>query len=154
MGSMLVTNHVLHGAALGLLVRRPAATFAVAVASHFAADALPHWGGTGTEVHSVAFLKVAVPDGLLGLALMGAAVARTPPRRRAAVLSGMVGAALPDLDKPFALVTRGRRLWPAPVTRLHSAVQREAPHRMTQEVAAGCALAAVLAGLSARRPRG
>ena len=41
---MLVTNHVLSGSVIGAVVRRPAAAFALGVASHFALDATPHWG--------------------------------------------------------------------------------------------------------------
>ena len=41
---MLVTNHVLSGAVIGAAVRRPVPAFALGVASHFALDAVPHWG--------------------------------------------------------------------------------------------------------------
>ena len=41
---MLLTNHVLSGALIGALVRRPAPAFALGVASHFALDTVPHWG--------------------------------------------------------------------------------------------------------------
>ena len=41
---MLVTNHVLSGAAIGAAVRRPVPAFLLGVASHFALDAAPHWG--------------------------------------------------------------------------------------------------------------
>ena len=64
---MLVTNHVLSGAAIGAAVRRPVPGFALGVASHFALDAAPHWGKFGGGRR---YLRVAVPDGLAGLAVM------------------------------------------------------------------------------------
>ena len=59
---MLLTNHVLSGALIGALARRPAAAFAAGVASHFVLDALPHWGNWGSIRR---FLRAAVPDGLV-----------------------------------------------------------------------------------------
>jgi hypothetical protein len=41
---MLVTNHVLSGALIGAVVRRPLPAFTLGVASHFALDTVPHWG--------------------------------------------------------------------------------------------------------------
>ena len=91
---MFITNHVLSGAVTGAVVRRPVPAFLAGVASHFALDALPHWGKAGEE-H---FLRAAVADGLTGLAAMAVLTAAAGPGRRAAVLAGMAGAALPDLD--------------------------------------------------------
>jgi hypothetical protein len=137
---MLVTNHVLSGAVIGAAVRRPAAAFALGVASHFALDAAPHWGKFGSHRR---YLRVAVPDGLAGLAVMGTMAALAPRRRRVAVLAGMAGAALPDLDKP-SLLFFGRSPFPAAVDRFHSRIQREAPRRAHYE-----ATAAVILGLVA-----
>ena len=78
---MLLTNHVLSGALTGALVRRPLTAFTVGVASHFVLDAVPHWGKWGGRRQ---FLRVAVPDGLASLALMGAFAAVSPPGRRLA----------------------------------------------------------------------
>jgi hypothetical protein len=74
---VLVTNHVLSGALIGALARRPAAAFAAGVASHFVLDAVPHWGCWGSYRR---FLQAAVPDGLIGLAALGAFTAAAPPR--------------------------------------------------------------------------
>ena len=97
---MLVTNHVLSGALIGAVVRRPVPSFLLGVASHFVLDAVPHWGNWRDTRQ---FLQVAVPDGLTGLAAMAAFTATAPACRRAAVAAGMVGAALPDIDKPSLL---------------------------------------------------
>lgn len=139
---MLLTNHVLSGALIGALARRPASAFAAGVASHFVLDAVPHWGDWGSIRR---FLQVAVPDGLISLAAMGAFAALAPADRRAAVVAGMAGAALPDIDKPTRLWF-GWSPWPGPVDHFHSRIQHEAPRRAHLEaLAAGGFAAAALA---------
>ena len=145
---MLLTNHVLSGALIGAVTRRPAAAFAVGVASHFALDAVPHWGDWASTRH---FLRVAVPDGLLSLAAMGAITALAPAERRPAVLAGMTGAALPDIDKP-AKLWFGRTPWPRAVDRFHIRIQPEAPRRAHIEIAAA-GIFAVAALTALRRPK-
>ena len=150
---MLVTNHVLSGALIGAVARRPVPAFLLGVASHFVLDATPHWGQWEERD---AFLRVAVPDGLTGLAAMAACTAIAPPGRRVAVLAGMTGAALPDLDKP-ARLWFGRSPFPGFVNRFHTRIQDEAPDRARRELATGAVFAAsallALRGLRAgRRP--
>ena len=147
---MLITNHVLSGALIGAVTRRPATAFALGVASHFVLDGIPHWGDWGND--KSLFMRVAVRDGLTGLAVMGTLTAVAPPSARAAVLAGMAGAALPDLDKP-AVVFFGRSPFPRAVDRFHSGIQRESRQRFPVEVAAGTAFVAALAvlGLRVRR---
>lgn len=135
---MLITNHVLCGAAIGLTAR-PEAALPLGVASHFTLDALPHWGRWDSREH---FLRVAVADGLVGLGTMAAAYAIAPRSRRAAVLAGMVGAALPDLDKPSRLFF-GRSPFPARVDEFHGRIQDEDSGRFaSHEVPAGALFAA------------
>jgi hypothetical protein len=145
---VLLTNHVLSGALIGAVTRRPAAAFAVGVASHFALDAVPHWGKWASTRH---FLRVAVPDGLISLAAMGAITALAPAERRPAVLAGMIGAALPDIDKP-AKLWFGRTPWPRAVDRFHMRIQPEAPRRAHIEIAAA-GIFAVAALTALRRPK-
>jgi hypothetical protein len=146
---VLLTNHVLSGALIGALVRRPVPAFAVAVASHFALDAVPHWGKWGSKRR---FLQVAVPDGLISLAAMGALAALSPPERRPAVVAGMAGAALPDLDKP-AVMFFGRSPFPRAVNRFHQRIQPEAAGRAHVELlAAGTLTVAALATLRQLEP--
>ena len=151
---MLVTNHVLSGALIGALIRRPVPAFAVGVASHFVLDALPHWGDWRNQEH---FISVAVPDGLAGLAAIGTLAAVARPERRLAVVAGMAGAALPDLDKP-AQMWFGRSPWPDLVNRFHSGIQNEAAHRFRSEMTTMGALAlaglVVVRGRGRKRPRG
>jgi hypothetical protein len=129
---VLLTNHVLSGALIGALVRDPASAFTAGVASHFVVDAVPHWGNWGSKR---LFLRVAVPDGLLSLAAIGALAAVSPPDRRLAVVAAMAGAALPDADKPTSLWW-GWSPFPAAVDRFHSRIQREARDRWPVELVA------------------
>ena len=141
---MLLTNHVLSGALIGALARRPLPAFAIGVASHFALDAVPHWGKWGSQRR---FLHVAVPDGLLSLATMGAIAAASPSDRRLAVLAGMTGAALPDIDKPSNLWF-GFTPWGRAVDEFHQRIQPEASGRAHIELlAAACFGTAALAAL-------
>ena len=142
---MLVTNHVLSGAVIGATTRRIVPAFLLGVASHFVLDAVPHWAP-----ETLTLVQVGVPDGLTGLAVMGAMTAIAPCGRRAAVLAGMAGAALPDLDKP-SKVFFGRSPFPRAVDRLHGAIQDEAPHRFKYELAAAVVFCVAAIGLL-RRP--
>jgi len=141
---VLLTNHVLSGALIGALARRPASAFAAGVASHFVLDAVPHWGDWGSIRR---FLQVAVPDGLISLGAMGTIAALAPAERRPAVLAGMIGAVLPDIDKP-AKLWFGRSPWPRVVDEFHRRIQPEASGRAHIELLAAAAFgAAALAAL-------
>ena len=129
---MLITNHVVAGAVIGSVVPSPSGAFALGVASHFAMDAMPHWGHPD---HSM-FLKVAVVDGLFGLATMTAIARAAAPERRAAVVAGMLGACLPDADKPSILFF-GSSPFPAWVDAVHKRIQNEAHERMPYEAVGG-----------------
>ncbi len=142
---MLITNHVLGGALLGLASRGPATAFTVGVASHFAMDVTPHWGDPDQE----AFLRIAVRDGLVGLATMAVVARMTPVGRRATVVAGMLGACFPDADKPSELFF-GRSPFPASVDRFHKAIQTESRSRMPQEFVVA-AVQLVTFGLLVRR---
>lgn len=136
---MLLTNHVLSGALIGAVARRPATAFTAGVVSHFVLDAAPHWGDWRSHRQ---FLRVATADGLASLAVAAAITAAAPPDRRLAVLAGLTGAALPDADKP----TRewfGWSPWPRAVNQFHGRIQHEAFHRAPFEFLAAAALAAV-----------
>jgi len=148
---VLITNHVLSGAVIGAVARRPAAAFTLGVASHFVLDAIPHWGDWGDD--KSVFMRVAVRDGLAGLAVMGAFTAVAEPSARLAVLAGMAGAALPDLDKPSKIFF-GFSPFPAVIDQFHSDIQRESRQRFPVEVVAGACFLATLAVLRLRSRRG
>jgi hypothetical protein len=150
---MLVTNHVAAGAALGaVLHRRPALAFAAGVASHVAMDALPHWGLPREAASHEEFLFVAKRDGLAGLAAI-AALAGPARGLRAGVLAGIAGATLLDVDKP-ARHFFGHNPVPAPIQDFHERIQREAPHRMRNEIVLAAGLLGLSALLVARRRSG
>ena len=132
---MLITNHVLSGALVGAASPGPVSAFVLGIASHVALDSVPHWGDDAI------FLRVAVVDGLVGLAAMGAVARAAAPAGRARVVAGMLGACLPDADKPGDLFF-GHSPFPARIDRWHQQIQRESPRRMPQEVVV--ALAGVL----------
>jgi hypothetical protein len=111
---MFITNHVLSGALIGLAApRRPAKVALAAAGRRFVRDSMPHWGIRDDQI---SFRKVAIVDGLLGPATIRAVVAAVPCGTRVAVLAGMLGAALPDADKPME-VFFGRSPFPPASTR-------------------------------------
>jgi len=58
---VLVTNHVLAGAAIGALVKRPLPALAIGVASHLAMDVIPHWGLAHDDRHGDVMRNPEVP---------------------------------------------------------------------------------------------
>ena len=154
--SVLVTNHVLAGAAIGALVKRPVPALALGVVSHVAMDCIPHWGLShddrrdGDPMKNPKFLRVAYRDGFAGLAAMAAAFGLARGRRLP-VLAGMVGGALLDLDKPGKHFI-GMSPFPRAVDQFHADIQegREHDHKMGQELAVAAGLAAVVLALARR----
>lgn len=141
---MLITNHVLSGAVVGALSPDTVSAVTRGFVSHFALDALPHFG-----VDDEHLMKVAVPDGLVGLAAIYAVVRATPRDRLLPVLGGIFGACLPDIDKP-ARQFFGQSPFPRWFDRAHSAIQPEASHRMPIELATAAVCSAALAVLFRR----
>ncbi|HEU4489882.1 MAG TPA: hypothetical protein VFR74_03340 [Jiangellales bacterium] len=143
---MLITNHVLSGALVGLAVPGPASAAAGGFCSHFLLDAVPHFG-----VDEEHLMRIAVPDGLLGLACIGAVLATTAGPQRLRVAAGVAGACLPDMDKPGRQFF-DRSPFPAWFDRFHDRIQREAVHRWTVELSAAAAVTTTFA-LLVRRQR-
>jgi hypothetical protein len=147
---MFITNHVLAGTLAGTaLRRRPVLAFCAGFATHVAMDMTPHWGNS--TLGRDGFLAVAKRDGVLGLGAVALITAAGVPPRTA-LLAGIAGAAILDLDKPCEHFF-GFNPWPDWVNRFHKAIQRESPEGMRTEVATGVALAAVCAGVLVRRRR-
>ena len=145
---MLITNHVLSGAVIGAVSPDVGQAATLGFLSHFVLDGLPHFG-----VDDEHLMKIAVPDGLLGLTAIGAIARATPSDRLLPVLAGITGACLPDLDKP-AQQFFGRSPFPRWFDRLHARIQDEEVHRFTIEVAAATVFAVALGALLPRRPKG
>ena len=149
MAPMLITNHVLAGAAIGAVFRRrPAAAFAAGIASHLIMDSLPHWGLPREPESEAKFLQVAYKDGSVGLGAL-ITLAAGARQNRVAVLAGMAGATLLDVDKP-AKHFFGRNPVPDSVQDFHDRIQDEAEHRMPGEFLVGAGLL-MLAGFLVRR---
>jgi hypothetical protein len=144
---VLITNHVLSGAVLGHLAPGVTSAAAAGFVSHFALDAVPHFG-----VDDIHLMRVAVPDGLTGLAVLGLVLARTPRRHRLRVAAGIAGACLPDLDKPGKQFF-GRSPFPPAFDAFHSGIQSESPRRLPVEAAAAALCLAALSSLRRRTTR-
>ncbi|MGH8892594.1 MAG: hypothetical protein ACRDWY_04705 [Actinomycetes bacterium] len=142
---MLITNHVLSGAVVGALAPDSVSALARGFVSHFALDALPHFGLDDEHL-----MKVAVPDGLVGLAAIYGVARATPRDRLLPVMCGVFGACLPDMDKPGRQFL-GKSPFPRWFDRVHSAIQPEASHRMPIELATAAVCTAALAVLLRRR---
>lgn len=56
---MTMTNHMMTGAVIALVIKQPALTLPLALLSHFVLDALPHYGRRGEE-HTFSRLTRAV----------------------------------------------------------------------------------------------
>lgn len=135
---MIITNHVLSGAVMGLLAPSVPAAVAAGVASHFCLDAVPHFG-----VDDEHFMRLAVPDGLVGLAAIALLATRASRGRRALLLAGVFGACLPDMDKPSQQFF-GRSPFPAALDRWHAGIQSESVRRFPVELAAAALSVAAL----------
>lgn len=135
---MLITNHVLSGALVGVAAQGPARAVGAGFVSHFVLDAVPHFG-----VDESRFLPVAVADGLLGLATIAGIARRTPPALRPRVAAGIAGACVPDLDKPARLFV-GRSPFPGWFDEAHQRIQPESPRRWPVEVVGAAAFGALL----------
>lgn len=83
---MYFTSHLLVGAALGGVVKNPAAGAAVGLISHAVMDAVPH--------HDYHDVKFGIMDFIIGLGIF--AVLLTP--RGASVIAGGVAGAFPDIE--------------------------------------------------------
>ena len=136
---MLVTTHVLSGAVIGALAPDVSTALTRGFVSHFVLDAIPHWGCEPGEM-----LRVAVPDGLIGLAAIAAVGAAAEPSRRVRVLAGVFGACLPDIDKPSDLFF-GRSPFPRWFDWFHQVIQHERPNRWKREVTTAAGLAVLAA---------
>jgi len=135
---VLITNHVLSGAVIGLVAPGVTSAFGRGFVSHFVLDSVPHFG-----VDDAHLMRVAVPDGLLGLTAIAVIARATPPRRVLPLLSGIAGACVPDLDKPGRQFF-GRSPFPSWFDRAHAAIQPESTRRFPVEVAAASAFTAAL----------
>ncbi|MBI3948760.1 MAG: hypothetical protein HY321_22815 [Armatimonadetes bacterium] len=99
---MLVTPHVMAGAAIGKLVRRPWIAYPAALASHLALDVVPHldshglFGAAGGHL-TPGEAAAAALDTTAAIALV-LWTTRGQPERRAMLFAGFLGAVIDLLD--------------------------------------------------------
>lgn len=148
---MFVTNHVIAGAAIGATINHPVPAFLAGVASHFAMDAAPHWGGI--KIDDPRFMRIAKTDGTVGLTAL-AVYTVAAGDRWLPTLAGMAGAVLPDLDKPMQVYLGGHP-FPKPWQDFHVGIQNEAIDRWPRELVftavAGVATLGLLRALARRK---
>lgn len=138
---MIITNHVLSGAVVGLLAPSVPAAVGAGAVSHFCLDVVPHFG-----VDDAHFMRLAVPDGLVGLSTIAVLAATAPADRRVRMLAGVLGACLPDMDKPSRQFF-GRSPFPTALDRWHAGIQSESVRRFPVEIAAAALSVAALVRL-------
>ncbi len=94
---MTATNHFVTGALIGLTIHVPIVALPLAFVSHFAMDALPHFGDRKQPAVGMRWLKAVLPfDILLATTMMLAIIIAHPMYWQFGVASGIL-AASPDL---------------------------------------------------------
>jgi hypothetical protein len=93
---MFLTNHVLTGMLIGLNIDEVPLVAPAALASHFALDILPHWGGEKFPFKSPIWFAFAVTDAVLAMTAVAVAI-YVWPHKIWNILVGTFFAALPDL---------------------------------------------------------
>jgi hypothetical protein len=111
---MLLTNHVLTGSLLGLVIDNEYVLAPTAVASHLAMDMMPHFGFLpSVSTHGDLSSPLVKLWGALDFAaacVVLAAACYARPERAGHILVGAVGAALPDLTY-LPEVVFGKRIY-------------------------------------------
>ncbi len=93
---MTGTNHGITGAVIALAVKEPVAAVPLSYASHFACDAMPHFGLKKNELFNRKFNIILVTDFIVAVILMGILGALFPAQRWV-IWASMIAAASPDL---------------------------------------------------------
>lgn len=103
---MTATSHALIGASLAAKIANPVLGIPIAIASHFAADLVPHWdAGTNHRNKSALRLKAeAALDVLLGFALVAILFRSLAFEKPVYLLAMVISAQLPDwLEAPSSM---------------------------------------------------
>lgn len=122
---MTATNHVLTGILIVSVVHNPVIALPLALLSHFALDALPHYGDRLNRLNSFKFKLVLGSDIYLALMVLVLMLILHPPHMWLLIFGGILGAS-PDLMWIPDFISALRGL-PAPVygriRRFHSKIQ-------------------------------
>lgn len=124
---MTGTNHGMTGAAIALLIKEPALAVPLSFASHFACDAIPHYGlAPGAKLFDSSFNKSLIGDFLLAAGLM-AILGMIFPAEKWLIWACMVAAASPDLMwayyELYLKKIKGRKFKLDPLAKFHSWIQ-------------------------------
>jgi hypothetical protein len=93
---MIGLNHALTGAVIGLVVREPVLVAPLALLSHFALDAIPHFGGHPIyKWGDKRFFRIIAADGIACIIIVGLIITLAP-QFTIPVLLGVFFAMLPD----------------------------------------------------------
>ena len=147
---MLITNHVLAGTICGLTSRKASHALLTGLASHYALDVIPHWGGVSRRE----FLKVAKTDGIRGLGVLSIMLATTykvgGAEASIRVAAGICGACLPDLNKPWTYYTGKPSFYPKFAETFHTKIQQESKDNTWIEISAASIMTTLTGALLAR----
>jgi len=134
---MTGTNHIATGALIGATFTAPVA-MPLAVASHFAMDALPHFGNKGFSRRSKRFIAVVTIDIVIVMAITAAIIAFKPHHWQLMLAGGVLAMAPDAIHVPnFVREMKGRdqHSHESRLSRLHGRVQREYAWGLLTEIA-------------------
>ena len=149
---MQAINHALTGAVIGLTIEAPEIAIPIAITSHFALDAMPHYGPTvPDEVRLVRnrFVALLVADAILCLLLVFLLMIRRPQNWILAVLCACAAAA-PDFWslRRFIRYRAKQPYHPGRIARFHTKIQWfQRPIGWPVEVVWFCAMSMILSTL-------
>lgn len=123
---MTGTNHGMTGAVIALYVSEPALAIVLSYFSHYACDALPHFGLKREELFGKNFNIILIADFMVAVTLM-VVLSLMFPERRLVIWACMVAAASPDLAWAYyhlyAQRIKQRKLKLDIISRFHSWIQ-------------------------------
>lgn len=122
---MLLTNHVMTGAAIGLATANPLLAAPAAFVSHFVLDSTPHFGAKGANFKKPKWFMLAATDSVISLGVYWYLVSAYP-QHFWLITTGMFFAALPDLFY-VPEVFWGKRYDPPAMRAFHHKIQIELP---------------------------
>jgi hypothetical protein len=141
---MLLTNHVMTGAAIALTVNDPIVAAPTAFASHFVLDSIPHFGAKGASFKQPKWFLLGTVDCLVSFSIYLFLIAHSP-QHFWLITIGMFFAALPDLfyiPETFF----NKRLDPAWFRKFHGKIQIELPRGILVEIIWATIMITVLRG--------